>query len=152
MLSPWKQKALLSAVIIAVVYYALVLNNLDYINSLSPTTQFLVVTVSMYATASYFLGYKHRGLKGFIGALCVFMAVDIIIPPLMVSHDGTIVESVDIAGASADVFVAKLWESVGIHGEMLWYFTYLVSFVILMAIGIVLLRKKAFRSAVASGL
>jgi len=151
----WKINAVVMILVIAVFYAFAVYNNIEFINSLPYPVQFIMTSGLIFLAVSFLFGniFYDGDLKKYAGFFFIFLAVDLMLPPLTVSHTGEI-SKVDLVGAHIDPNLALLYSAFGVSKENLWFFVYPVSFFIFASAGIFLLTKrdtvKAVRSAVAS--
>jgi hypothetical protein len=143
----WKSKMFLIVVLIAAVYSFVVYTYMDQINGMDYIYQFLL-TIFVIVGVSYLLGAHINGtarrLVGFMGAL---FAVDLLIPPLLVTTQGVLSQA-DIVGGSIDAIVYSLWSGIGLTGTNLWIAIYPVSFVILLSTSLYLLSPSTFRRVI----
>jgi hypothetical protein len=131
---------------IAIVYALIINPNVQSINNMDWTSQF-AITIGLLFVVAWLVGAHINGsMKRLVGLLCIFLAVDLFVPPLLVSTDGTLAQA-DVIGGCMDTMMYQLWSHLGISGELLWYFVYPISFVIFMGAGLFLLSRKGFQSA-----
>jgi len=85
-----------------------------------------------------FLNGDHRAKTSLI-MFTMFIGINVLMGPYLVTSQGVIVQDVEMWFASGDVGVASLWQSVGVSGPALWWFTYLVSgFILIFVIPIII--------------
>jgi len=139
----FKQKIFFGALGLLVVWFIAIMLFGQLLESQSVYVQFLIAGLPFYVLPSILLGtFLDDGIQKVIGAVCFLAAFDLVIPPESISLTGEIMRQALLSGAAVDVFLATLWQSVGIQGFLLFIFTYGVSFVILLALAVFLLSKK----------
>lgn len=94
-----------------------------------------------------FLNGDHK-VKTSAIVFMLFIGTNILMGPYLVSKQGVILDSADMWFAAGDVGVASLWQSIGITGQPLWFFTYIVSgFLLIFLIPILISDpKKIYRA------
>lgn len=140
----WKSKAFLMIIGIAVLYSLIVYPNISTINQWDYTSQF-VLNMFIIIGASYLVGAHINGSwRNFIGFMCVFLAIDLLIFPLMVNQEGMLAQA-DVVGGSIDAMMFTLWTGFGVSGSDLWAVVYPVSWAILMSVGLYILNPSVFK-------
>ena len=143
----WKSKMFLMITGIAILYTILVYPNISSINNWDYTSQFLL-SIFIIAGASYLVGVQINGSwRNFTGFMCVFLAIDLLIFPLLLSQQGILAQA-DIIGGSIDAILFMTWQGLGITGSDLWFCVYPISFIILMSTGLYILNPAAFKRTV----
>jgi hypothetical protein len=108
------------------------------IGNLSPWVQFLVFNLGIFIFLQIFLKAASTGgrinIIGTIGVIALFMALDILMPPMMVNFDGTITNSVTLSASATDYMVGTLFTKMGLHGFMVYLATYVLAPIILLII------------------
>ena len=110
------------------------------IGNLSPAVQFLVFNIGIFVFLQIFLKSMVLNTKmnitGTIGIIALFMALDILMPPLMVSPTGDLsaASTVTLSASASDYMVGLLGQSIGIHGFLLYLFTYIAAPLVLLII------------------
>lgn len=136
-------KYILIAVAFAVVWYVLLVPQFIKwgLNNSNPYLQFLLLNVGLFVFLQIFLKSRALNAKvnilGSLGLIFMFMALDILIPPLGVNFNGTLV-----APETGPVFLASSTDwimgyfatnTIGLHGFWVFLFTYvLVPAILLM--------------------
>ncbi len=148
----WKVRMIFISAVFAVVWTALIYPNIDALNSLSHSLQFTISLILLVLTA-YILGTSIDGsVKKMAGILCILLAGDLLLFPLMVSRTG-IASEADLSGSSIDVVINDAWTSIGVPAQMRWLFTYPVAFMLLITAGLFLLEsERDIRGAMRRGL
>lgn len=142
----WKSRTFLILVGVALVYALLIHPNIESINNLNWESQFLL-TIGLLIIVAWLVGAHINGsAKKLIGLLCIFLAVDLFVPPLLVGTDGVLADA-DVIGGCMDTMMYMAWTEIGVQQEHVWYFVYPISFVIFMGAGLYLLSRKGFQKA-----
>lgn len=138
-----RQKILLYAIVFAVVWSIVISTFYSTIEGFSTLAQFVLVSVVGYLLPSVILGVSlsDKPIKRILGAFCFGAGADLILPPLMIGFNGVAVGSGMFSKASIDIFIASLWSFI-VPQNLLFWFVYPISFVILMALAVYLLADK----------
>lgn len=139
MINKQELKYLFSAVVFALVWFGFLLPQLiKFIEIQSPYFQFFVVNLGIFILLQIFLKSKSLGLKieltGALGVICLFVALDIFMPPLMVGFDGALLNGPQLAASSSDYFFGYLAIQLGLTGFLIFLFTYVLIPTILLLI------------------
>ena len=88
--------------------------------------------------------YSHA-IRLSIGFTLIIMAIDLILPSYAVDVSGNLLTSQSIGYfGSVDYAVATFWQSLGISGTLLYFFTYIITGIIFFAVALSLLGSKNF--------
>lgn len=111
-----------------------------FVDSLNPVLQFAMLNIGLYAVMLSIYKFaiargKDHIWQGSLGTYLSFMSLDLIFPEFHVGSTGLV--SGGILGKSAtDYFFGYVYSTYfGITGPLLWIMVYIVTFVILFAIG-----------------
>lgn len=108
------------------------------IGNLSPIVQFLIFNIGIFVFLQIFLKAATMGHKinvaGTIGIIALFMALDILMPPMMVNVDGTISSGVVLSASATDYMAGTLFTSLGLHGFLVYLATYVLAPLVLLII------------------
>lgn len=108
------------------------------IGNISPIVQFLVFNVGIFVFLQIFLKAATTGSKiniaGTIGIIALFMALDVLMPPMMVGFDGQLAQNVNLGASSTDYMLGTIFSSLGLHGFMIYLATYVLSPILLLLI------------------
>jgi hypothetical protein len=137
-------KYIFIAVVFAVVWYVLLIPQLMKwgLQNSSPYVQFLLLNVGLFIFLQIFLKARTLGTKinfsGALGVITLFMALDILVPPLAVNFNGTLasVEGGPVFLASSTDWIMGYFatNTIGLHGFMVFAFTYILVPAILLTI------------------
>lgn len=138
-----KPRIVLYAIIFAVIWSVFVTTQATTVEAYPSIIQFFAVSFVGYLIPSIILGISinHQPAKRIAGAFFFGASIDLLLPPLLVGMDGSIITSAILSKASVDVFVATLWQAV-IPTSLLFYFVYPISFVIMMSAAVYLLTDQ----------
>lgn len=108
------------------------------VGNISPIVQFIVFNLSIFIFFNIFLksittGHKIN-ISGTIGMIALFMALDILMPPLMVSFSGQLNSSVTLAASSSDYIIGLMFINLGLKGFWVYLATYVLSPIVLLLI------------------
>jgi|GEM_PF-3547559 hypothetical protein len=139
-------KFLIYATLFSLLLFVIVIPNfLGSIVTLSPVMQFLIFNIGIFIFLQIFLKSIALDKKvkfGYtLGIILLFMALDIIIPPLSISVQGTFASGSTLVQSSSDYILGLFWNSIGISGFLLFVFVYVVSPFILLIISSLLLKN-----------
>lgn len=108
------------------------------IGNISPFVQFLFFNISIFIFLQIFLKSATLGSKmnitGSIGIITLFLALDILVPPLMVGFDGTLNSSVTLSASSSDYIAGLLFTNLGLKGFWVYLATYVLAPIVLLVI------------------
>jgi len=115
-------------------FFAMIIYNLGFL-------------IGIYFIAG-FLNGKHK-IKTSTIVFMLFIGTNILMGPYLVSKQGVIQKGVEMWFAAGDVGIASLWQSIGITGTTLWFFTYIVSgFLLIFLIPILISDPKKIYKAI----
>lgn len=139
-------KYLLYATIFSFITFVLILPNvLDSIIKLSPVFQFLIFNVSIFVFLQIFLKsvvLEQKVKFGYtFGMVLLFMALDIILPPFLVSTSGELISGGTLFASSSDYIVGLLAQNIGLSGFLIYVFTYIFFPLLLLIISSLLLKN-----------
>lgn len=127
----------LKYIIIAVVFAFVVMGYvIPYVldggaNNINPFVQFLIFNVAIFLFLQIFLKAivtkTSISIKESIGILVLFMGLDIIAPPLMISTTGQFLTGPTLSASASDYVAGLIWNSIGINGFLLYIFVYIVT-------------------------
>ena len=130
--------------ILALTYIIIQQNINDYVSSLNPIVQFVIINLGMYIV--FFLFLKGIALKskqtvlGALGGIISFMAIDLVMPEYHVGLSGLV--SGGIFGKSAiDYVFGYIYTGLGFSGLTLVILVYPVTFAVLFIIGSILVKN-----------
>lgn len=105
----------------------------ESVSTLNPILAYLIYNALLFLgiifVAQTIENYK---TKISIISIIIFLAFDIITAPYFVTQQGTLATDADLWFASSDIFIAVLLEMIGITGKTLYYFTYVLTPIILL--------------------
>lgn len=137
-------KYITMAVGFAVVWYVLLIPQLMKfgLQNTSPYLQFALLNIGLFVFLQIFLKSRTLGSKinilGALGIITLFMALDILIPPLGVNFDGTLtnLETGPSFMASATDWIIGYFavNTIGLQGFWVFLFTYVLVPAILLMI------------------
>lgn len=107
--------------------------------SITPLVQFLIFNIGIFLFLNIFLKAKMTDYKinisGTLGVLALFMALDIMTPPLLVNPSGELATgNVALRPSASDWIFGYLGQMMGIKGFSLYLFTYIAVPLILLII------------------
>lgn len=126
----------------AIVWFLLILPNIDkfgFTNS-SPYTQFLIFNVGIFIFLQFFIKSQASGINGTslrvaLGLVLLFTALDIMIPPMLVGMDGSLLQTSAVLGkSSADYVVGYFYTQLGLSGVLVFIMTYIVTPILMMVL------------------
>jgi len=104
----------------------------------SPYFQFLIFNISIFIFLQFFLkaitGGNGIKISGAIGVIALFMALDILTPPLLVSPQGELLSNVVLSASASDYIAGLLWSNIGLSGVLIYLATYVLTPIILLII------------------
>ena len=80
-------------------------------------------------------------LPQMIGLILVTIGVDIVLPEYHVTVHGAFLHGPTFSMSAADYVMGYIWNSLGLQGFLLWFFTYAISFLIFMGAGALLVKN-----------
>lgn len=115
---------------------------LPYITKLvdgnSPYLQFLIFNLGLYVFLFIFLKSQTTNtsinLTNAFGLMCLFLALDIIMPEYHVTMSGQLVTGAGLGVSTSDYAVGLFATNLGLKGFMVYLFTYLIAPLTLMLI------------------
>lgn len=139
-------KYLVYATIFAFIVFAIVIPYVINSNqNISPYIQFLIFNVGIFVFLQIFLKSMAMqtkiNLKESIGILLLFMALDLMAPPLLVSTSGVIISDVPLGGSSIDYIVGSSLNQFGITGFALYLMTYILAPFLMLLSSAILLKN-----------
>lgn len=139
-------KYIFLATLFSFILFVLIIPNvLPNIDNLSPFVQFLIFNVGIFVLLQiYFKGIatdKKAGLKKTIGLVLLFMAIDIMVPPLMVNPEGVLSNNVILGSSASDYTFGLLGQQFGLTGFILYLFVYIVSPFVLLLLSSIILKN-----------
>lgn len=142
-----KLKILVSAIVFAIVWNFIIVNNAQQISSMPFLMQFLIVTIPSYLSTSIIFGVavtemvKGKALRNTLGMLFLIMASDILAAPMLVNLDGTVNTTAVLSTASIDIFLANTLGGY-LSGFTLFLGVYVIGFIVAFSIGLYLISNK----------
>lgn len=113
--------------------------------NINPYLQFLIFNISIFVFLQIFLKAvitnSKINIKESIGILLLFMSLDIIAPPLMISNTGQFLTGPVLSASSSDFIAGLLWSSIGVQGFFLYLAVYVLTPFILLFISSKLLKN-----------
>jgi len=148
-----KQKIIFISLIFITIWGILITTFINEIEKLTSIQQFILVTGIPYITPSILLAYilnedQNLSIKKIIGSYLFFSAFDLILPPFTVSITGQINTTIILGKASIDYLLAEAWMQLNIQGILLFIFTYIISFIIMLIISIFLLKTRELKELI----
>lgn len=108
------------------------------IENSSPYFQFLIFNISIFVFLQFFLKATAMGngikIAGTMGIIALFMAMDILVPPLMVSPSGELLSGVVLSASASDYIFGYFYYSMGIRGFLLYLIVYILTPILLLII------------------
>jgi len=103
----------------------------------SPYLQFLIFFLGMFIFLQIFLKGATLGRRiniyGSIGMILLYMALDIWIPPLLVSVEGELLNGPVLYASAPDYILGTIAHQIGMNGLSVYLFTYiLIPFILLI--------------------
>ena len=133
-------KYIIYAVIFSLAWFSFILPKvIDKIDGTSPYLQFFIFNISIFIVLQIILKSHSIGGSidwvGGLGIICLFVALDIYMPPLMVGFDGTL-ETGSLLYASSSDYVAGYFATNSLHlsGMGVFLFTYIFTPFVLLII------------------
>jgi hypothetical protein len=133
MVNKQELKYIAIAIAFAVAFFGYIIPQLinNGIEQQDPFIQFLIFNVGVFVFLQIFLKAITLGssvkFSTSLGILLLFLGLDLIIPPLMVSQSGEIFAGATLAASSSDFIVATMWQSFGLSGHIIYILTYMVT-------------------------
>lgn len=133
-------KYIVIAVGFALVWFVAIVPNLIKfgVEDSSPYLQFLIFNIGIFIFLQIFL--KARTLSrsinigGTLGVIALIMAVDVLIPPLMVDVSGNLLNGPILSASGSDYIFGYLAHNIGLEGIFVFLFTYVLAPAILLLI------------------
>ena len=125
---------------------------------MTPVGQFIVYNIGLFFILTVFFGgmvswLLHKRLSilamlvnGLAGFMFFSFVLDMFEPPFVLNHAGEfIIQNGDtLSGAAVDYMTAWVWQGIGIHGTMLYNFTYIVTPILAVIVTVLLLGANRF--------
>lgn len=139
-------KYILIALAFSFVLFVLVIPNfITSINGMNSIIAFIIFNVGIFVFLQIFLkaisNEKKFKLTYSIGLVILFMAIDILVPPISLSVNGQFAQGPLLIQSSSDYVIALGWNYLGINGFALFIFTYVVSPFLLFLASAILLKN-----------
>jgi len=132
-------KYIIGVVLFSLLLFGIVIPKLinNGIEQTSPYFQFLIFNIAIFVFLQFFLkaatgGNGRINISGALGIICLFMALDIMVPPLMVSTSGELLTGVTLSASSSDYIMGLIGQTLGLHGIMVFFFTYVLAPTVLL--------------------
>ena len=132
-------KYVVGAVIFSLIWFLVVIPFLLGwgIEDSNPYMQFLIFNIGIFIFLQIFLKARtlKRGIdiKNSLGIIALVMAIDIMIPPFLVTRSGELLNSVVLRSSGSDwIFGYFAINSIGLSGILVFIFTYIVMPAILL--------------------
>lgn len=104
----------------------------------SPYLQFGIFYLGIFVFLQIFLKAATLGRRinilGSIGVITLYMAMDTIVPPLMVSLKGELLSGPVLSASSPDYIFGLIAQQIGLTGIMVYLFTYILAPFILLIV------------------
>lgn len=145
MINTHEKKYLIYSLIFALIWFTFLLPYLIVkYDGNSPISQFLLFNIGLIVFLQVFLKSvslkKSVNIVGSIGVILLFIALDILAPPYAITNKGDLISSGPLlVKSSSDYFAATVGQSIGVHGVLLYYFTYILFPVVLLIVSAKLL-------------
>ncbi len=114
-------------------------------NNMNPFLQFLIFNVAIFVFLQIFskaiITNSKIKIRESIGVLLLFISLDIIAPPLMISTTGQFLTGPTLSGSASDYIAGLLWNSIGIQGFFLYLAVYVLTPFILLFLASKLLKN-----------
>lgn len=133
MLNKQELKYILFATIFAFIVFVFIIPKLVSlgIENSSPYLQFLLFNTSIFIFLQLFLKSTALGngikISGAIGIIALFIAIDILVPPLLVNQKGELLSNVQLYASSSDYIFGYFYSSIGIQGFLLYLAVYVLT-------------------------
>lgn len=140
MINKQESKYILYASLFALAWFIFVVPFLQSagIENSSPIIQFLIFNAGTFfffqILLTALLKDKRIVWQGALGVLLLFMAIDIWQPPLLVGYHGEFLTGSMLSASSSDYIVGLLAKTIGFTGFGIFFFTYIISPVVLLFI------------------
>ena len=139
-------KYILTAGLFAFVFFVVILPNvLSSIVKLSPIIQFLIFNIGIFVFFQIFLksvALEKKVKLGYtLGIVLLFMAIDILVPPFLVSTSGELISGGNLFASSSDYVIGLLAQNIGLSGFLIYGFTYVLFPLILLILASLLLKN-----------
>lgn len=109
----------------------------------SPLTQFCIFNIGLYVILFIFLKALSSGskssLSGAMGLIALFLALDIWMPEYHVGFAGNLIPGATLGLSTTDYATGLIGQSLGLHGFLVFAFTYLAVPLVLLIISAKLL-------------
>lgn len=107
--------------------------------------QFLIFNVGIFVFLQIFLKSitleQKINIKESVGLLLLFMSLDILAPPLMVSTQGALLTGPTLSGSAIDSVLGTFFIGLGLKGFMIYAMVYMVAPFIFLLISAMLLKN-----------
>ena len=147
MITKKELKYILFATLFSFILFGLIipyLTKIGVLDKISPIFQFIIFNIGIFIFLQLFLSATIQGTKvkiiKSIGLLSLFMALDILAPPFLVSTKGILVTGVPLAGSASDYAIGSLIHLIGIGGFLVYLITYVLAPFILLLISAIILK------------
>lgn len=101
------------------------------IENYNPYIQFLIFNIAVFIFLQLFLKSTTIGngikISGAIGVIALFMAIDILMPPMLVSPSGDLLSGSQLYASSSDYIFGYFYSSMGIQGFVLYLAVYILT-------------------------
>lgn len=140
-------KYLLYAVLFSFAWFIFILPKvLPFASSQSPYLQFLIFNIGIFIFLQIFLKAKSSNNKidwlAGLGVICLFMSMDILMPPLAVDSAGNLLTGMTLSESSSDYVLGYFAiNSLNLHGILVFIFVYIVMPFLLLLIASKLLTN-----------
>lgn len=102
-----------------------------------------LTVILIFILKAFALG-KGVPIKEALGMLIIFVSLDLMVPPYAVSPSGELTSAItgpSLMQSASDYFVGFLGQGLGIHGNLLFIFTYIIFPVLLLLLGSILVKN-----------
>lgn len=126
-------KYIVFATIFAFIVFTLIIPNLISfgIENSSHYIQFLLFNIGIFVFLQFFIKSTAIGngikFSGAIGLIALFIAIDILVPPLLVSQQGVLSSTVQLSASASDYIFGYFYQSLGINGFLLYLAVYVLT-------------------------
>lgn len=128
-----EMRYILFAVIFSLIWFLLVIPYMlgSGVEDSNPYFQFLIFNVGIFIFLQIFLKAKtlRKGIdvKNSLGLIFLIMAIDVMIPPFLVTQEGTLLNSVILKSSGTDYIIGYFAiNSLGLSGMAVFLFTYIL--------------------------
>lgn len=140
-------KYILFAFVLAVLIFGVIIPFLisKGVENINPWWQFIIFNIGVFFFFQVFLKSistrEKIGVKVSIGLLLLFMALDILCPPMMISLQGNLLTGPILSASASDYILGSLLINLGMSGFLVYAVTYIIIPFVLLFLSAILLKN-----------